>query len=125
VGVVAKLLLLPAEDMSVTSPLPLNTQPVAGTITMGLDCGFAEGFFELCCCDVVAGNRVSVQTTSLVRGSSGLGGKPPRPVIVKPLPPESKALQLVFISSGALANRATTDLPTVTSKRGIIFVMSN
>ncbi|MBR8833909.1 MAG: hypothetical protein DSM106950_07680 [Stigonema ocellatum SAG 48.90 = DSM 106950] len=93
-GVVPKLLVLDALEISVTSPLPLNTHPVAGTIAtgsaFGLDRGFTAGFFELCCCDVVAGIRVSVQTTSLVRGSSGLGGKPPRPVTVKLLPPSSE-----------------------------------
>ena len=103
-GVVPKLLALGVDDISVTSPLSLlNTQPVAGTIAMGsafgLECGFAAGFKALGC-TVITGNRASVQTTSLLRGSEGLGGKPPRPVIVKLLPPLATAAQLEATSLG-------------------------
>ncbi|BAZ25719.1 hypothetical protein NIES4073_66250 [Kalymmatonema gypsitolerans NIES-4073] len=65
--------------MRVTSALALNTQPVAGTIFTAsayLDGGLTTATSEGCGCAVIFGMRVSDQTTSQLRGSLGLGGKP-------------------------------------------------
>ena len=58
-------------EISVTCPLPLNTQPVAGTIatTSGLDGGLAALPSERCSCVVISEMRVSNHTTSVLRGS--------------------------------------------------------
>jgi len=62
---------LDALEMSFTSPLPLNTQPVAGTIVESSGLG-VKGSLTACVselCSFTAGNRASDQTTSLLRGS--------------------------------------------------------
>lgn len=70
-----------AIDTSVTSPLPLNTQPGAGTNSTAFFLG--DGLTAVSgCCAVMVGIQVSVQIISLVSSPSGEGGKPPRPVII-------------------------------------------
>lgn len=71
-----------AWETRVTSPLSLNTQPVAGIISTASEALLIDvvrrgsTFLPT----VVEVSRVSDHTTSLLRGSSGLGGNPPRPV---------------------------------------------
>ncbi len=72
-----------ASAVKTTSPLALNTHPVAST--MGSGVGFVgvetDGLLRLS----MFGLRVtqSTSTASGVRMSLGLGGKPPRPVMMK------------------------------------------
>ncbi|MDF5732364.1 MAG: hypothetical protein PUP92_31285 [Rhizonema sp. PD38] len=65
---------------------------------------------------------MSDHTTSLVRGSSGLGGKPLRPVTVKLLPPTSaKAAQFEETSLGVFSvNVGRVTKPRLGSISGVI-----
>ncbi len=73
-----------ASAVKTTSPLALNTQPVASTIGAG---GVVLGLVEIFVLEFlsISGLRVtqSTCTASGVRMSLGLGGKPPRPVMMK------------------------------------------
>jgi hypothetical protein len=78
---------LEEEAISVTSPFfSSNTHPVAGTIATPEEVLPTDAVTRELVETGNAVNRVSDHTTSLLRKSSGLGGKPPRPVTINSLP---------------------------------------
>ena len=86
--------------------MSLNIQPVAGRISTGFGFEGDKATDVFGSCAAIAKSRVSDHTTSSLRKSSGLGGKPPRPVIINSLPFLLKAAQLEAISPGVFTKPA-------------------